>query len=51
MLSKINSPDDIKNLSQKEVEKLTAEIRKTIIEVVGKNGGHLASNLGVLTVG
>ena len=48
MLSKINSPDDIKNLSQKEVEKLTAEIRKTIIEVVGKNGGHLSSNLGVV---
>ena len=48
LLSKINSPDDIKNLSQKEVEKLTAEIRKTIIEVVGKNGGHLASNLGVV---
>ena len=27
---------------------LAAEIRRTIIEVVGKNGGHLASNLGVV---
>lgn len=48
MLSNINSPEDIKKLSQKEITKLAEEIRKTIIEVVGKNGGHLASNLGVV---
>ena len=27
---------------------MAIEIRKTIIDVVGKNGGHLASNLGVV---
>ena len=48
LLSKINSPEDIKNLSPKELEKLSSQIRKTIIEIVGKNGGHLASNLGVV---
>lgn len=48
LLNKINSPDDIKNLSQKELKQLSEEIRKTIIQVVGKNGGHLASNLGVV---
>lgn len=48
MLSDIKSNQDIKNLSQKEIEKLAEEIRKTILEVVGKNGGHLASNLGVV---
>ena len=48
MLSKIHSPKDIKKLSQKELKQLADEIRKTIIEVVGKNGGHLASNLGVV---
>lgn len=48
VLSKIKSPADIKNLSHKELSELAAEIRKNIIEVVGKNGGHLASNLGVV---
>ena len=48
LLSKIRSPKDLNNLSQKDLTKLAAEIRKTIITVVGKNGGHLASNLGVV---
>ena len=48
LLSKIHSPEDLTKLSQKELTKLAAEIRKTIISVVGKNGGHLASNLGVV---
>ncbi len=48
LLTKITSPDDIKQYSQKEISILADEIRKTIIDVVGKNGGHLASNLGVV---
>ena len=48
LLSKIHSPDDVKKLSQKELKQLAQEIRNTIINVVGKNGGHLASNLGVV---
>ncbi len=48
MLAQINSPDDIKKLSQKELASLAAEIRREIIDTVGKNGGHLASNLGVV---
>ncbi|MCR4579379.1 MAG: 1-deoxy-D-xylulose-5-phosphate synthase [Treponema sp.] len=48
LLSKIHSPKDIKNLNHKELSQLATEIRRTIIEVVGKNGGHLASNLGVV---
>ncbi|WP_074644760.1 1-deoxy-D-xylulose-5-phosphate synthase [Treponema bryantii] len=48
LLSKIHSPQDIKKLSQKELKQLASEIRTTIINVVGKNGGHLASNLGVV---
>ncbi len=48
LLSKIHSPDDIKKLSQKELKQLAQEIRTTIINTVGKNGGHLASNLGVV---
>ena len=48
LLSSIHSPDDIKKYSQSQLKELVSEIRRTIIEVVGKNGGHLASNLGVV---
>ena len=48
MLEKINSSQDVKNLNLKEKELLAEEIRKYILEVVSENGGHLASNLGVV---
>ena len=48
MLEKINSPEDVKELSIEEKKQLAEEIRKYIIEIVAKNGGHLASNLGVV---
>jgi 1-deoxy-D-xylulose-5-phosphate synthase len=48
MLENIHSPSDIKNLSQSELKQLAAEIRQKIITTVGHNGGHLASNLGVV---
>ena len=48
MLEQINSPEDVKKLTLKEKQELAKEIRKYIIEVVSENGGHLASNLGVV---
>lgn len=48
MLERINSPKDLKKLSLEEKEQLAKEIRKYILEVVSENGGHLASNLGVV---
>lgn len=48
MLEQINKPEDLKNLNIKEKEILAKEIREYIIDVVSKNGGHLASNLGVV---
>ena len=48
ILSEIHSPADVKQLDKKQLPVLAQEIRKKIIEVVGKNGGHLASNLGVV---
>ena len=48
MLETIHSPSDIKNLSQPELKELAKEIRQKIISTVGHNGGHLASNLGVV---
>ena len=48
MLEQINSPNDIKNLTQKQKKELAKEIRNYILEVVSENGGHLSSNLGVV---
>ncbi len=45
-LDKINSPADLKKLSRSDLPRLASEIRKTIVKVVSKNGGHLASSLG-----
>ena len=47
MLKNIHSPDDIRLLSREELTMLSSEIRTKIIETVSKNGGHLASNLGM----
>ena len=47
-LSKINSPDDIKALDNQCLELLCSEIRDKLISTVSRNGGHLASNLGVV---
>ncbi|MFO7557849.1 MAG: 1-deoxy-D-xylulose-5-phosphate synthase [Desulfobacterales bacterium] len=48
ILEKIESPADVKQLSQKDLRELAAEIRQTIVNVVSQNGGHLASSLGVV---
>ena len=48
MLENIHSPSDIKDLSQTQLKELAQEIRQKIITTVGHNGGHLASNLGVV---
>ena len=48
MLEQINSPEDVKKLTLKQKQELAKEIREYIIEIVSKNGGHLASNLGVV---
>lgn len=48
ILNKITAPTDIKGLSQAELSQLTEEIRDCILKTVSQNGGHLASNLGVV---
>lgn len=48
ILSKIESPEDLKGLSHKELKKLSSEIREFIIDNVSKTGGHFASNLGIV---
>jgi 1-deoxy-D-xylulose-5-phosphate synthase len=48
LLDSIDSPEDLKKLGVPELKLLAAEIRERIVDVVGRNGGHLASNLGVV---
>ena len=48
ILKNIKSPADIKNLSYEELDELASQIRHELISTVSKNGGHLASNLGVV---
>jgi 1-deoxy-D-xylulose-5-phosphate synthase len=48
ILDRVNTPLDLKTLTLQEMNQLAAEIRQLIIEVVSKNGGHLAPNLGAV---
>ncbi|HDQ13739.1 MAG TPA: 1-deoxy-D-xylulose-5-phosphate synthase [Sediminispirochaeta sp.] len=48
ILSKVNSPEDLRGLGKEELPQLAEELRRRIIEVVMSTGGHLASNLGVV---
>lgn len=48
ILNNITNPKDLKKLNYEEKKELAEEIRSYIIDVVSKNGGHLASNLGVV---
>ena len=48
LLEKINDPSDLRALRVEDLPHLAAEIRSLIIETVARNGGHLASSLGVV---
>ena len=48
ILQDINYPEDVKKLNILEKKQLADEIREYILDIVSKNGGHLASNLGVV---
>lgn len=48
ILSQINSPRNLRPLSESELECLAAEIRKLIVDTTSVTGGHLASSLGAV---
>ena len=48
LLNRIQGPGDLRSLGPSQLHQLATEIRQRIIEVVSCNGGHLASNLGVV---
>ncbi|MBG7606421.1 MAG: 1-deoxy-D-xylulose-5-phosphate synthase [Verrucomicrobia bacterium] len=48
LLASVNSPDDLKKLSDEELLSLAEEVRHTLINCLSKTGGHLGPNLGVV---
>ena len=48
VLDQIQKENDIKKLSDEELEDLRVELREFLIQNIAKTGGHLASNLGVV---
>lgn len=48
ILDRINGVEDLRKLNTADKKILAEEIRELIIKTVSENGGHLASNLGVV---
>ncbi|MDR1856328.1 MAG: 1-deoxy-D-xylulose-5-phosphate synthase [Desulfovibrio sp.] len=48
LLESVKVPGDVASLSEPELERLAEEVRRRIIDVVAKTGGHLAPSLGVV---
>ena len=48
ILSAVNFPEDIRKLDLAQLNRLAGELREMIIDVVSRNGGHLASSLGTV---
>ncbi|SNR65637.1 1-deoxy-D-xylulose-5-phosphate synthase [Methylobacillus rhizosphaerae] len=48
LLESINSPEDLRKLSRKELLELARQLRAFLISSVAQTGGHLSSNLGVV---
>ncbi|GAF02798.1 1-deoxy-D-xylulose-5-phosphate synthase [Saccharicrinis fermentans] len=47
-LEQINTPDDLKKFSEKDLEQICAELRDFIIDAVSCNPGHFGASLGVV---
>lgn len=47
-LNKVNSPADLKKLTQQELTDYCREVRQMIIDELSRNPGHLASSLGTV---
>jgi len=48
LLSRVNSPADLKRMTDSELDALAKELRNDVIEFVSQTGGHLGSSLGVV---
>jgi 1-deoxy-D-xylulose-5-phosphate synthase len=46
LLDSIDSPGDLKELSDEELQQVVQEVRELIIDTIGEIGGHFGANLG-----
>ncbi|WP_315108950.1 1-deoxy-D-xylulose-5-phosphate synthase [Clostridium intestinale] len=49
-LEKINSPEDLKNLSLDDMNVLSSEIREVLLKKLSEHGGHIGPNLGIVEI-
>ncbi len=48
LLDIVDMPEQLRQLSRKQLPQLAAELREFLVESVSQTGGHLSSNLGVV---
>ena len=48
LLSKINSPSDLRKFHKSDLPQISEELRQFIIDVVSEKGGHFGASLGVV---
>ncbi|HNN75928.1 MAG TPA: 1-deoxy-D-xylulose-5-phosphate synthase N-terminal domain-containing protein, partial [Leptospiraceae bacterium] len=48
LLSKINSPADLRKIAPEDLPRVCDEVREYLIDTLASVGGHFASNLGVV---
>ena len=48
LLDSVKMPEQLRQLSRKQLPELAQELRSFLVESVAQTGGHLSSNLGVL---
>jgi len=48
LLSKINTPEDLRKLDKTQLPQLSKELRRYIVDVVSEKGGHFGASLGVV---
>jgi 1-deoxy-D-xylulose-5-phosphate synthase len=50
LLAAVDGPDDLKGLSDAQLQDLAQEIRELIIDTIGEIGGHFGANLGTCEI-
>lgn len=48
VLDRVNTPDDLKALTDEELDALCDDVRRFMVQSVAKTGGHLGAGLGVV---
>ncbi|ASY61948.1 1-deoxy-D-xylulose 5-phosphate synthase [Sinorhizobium sojae CCBAU 05684] len=48
LLDKVNVPDDLKRIDDRDLPQLASELRAEMIDAVSRTGGHLGAGLGVV---